>query len=58
MPENWSGGTPPVGFDRMICEETLSCFDQVWIVGYPPKITRGMSLSKIDSHWQVGAVQR
>jgi hypothetical protein len=40
------------------CEETPSCSDQVWIVGYQPKITRGISLSKIDNHWQVGAVQR
>jgi hypothetical protein len=39
------------------CEEGASCTDQVWIVAYQPQKTLGILLSKIASHWQVGAVQ-
>jgi hypothetical protein len=40
------------------CEEGGNCTAQVWLVLYRPNRTRGLMLSKIGGHWQIGAVQK
>lgn len=43
--------------DGCECEEGDSCTEQVWLVLYKPSRMRGLMLSKIGGHWQVGAIQ-
>lgn len=43
--------------DGCQCEDGEGCTAQVWLVVYKPARTRGLMLSKIGGHWQVGAVQ-
>ena len=40
------------------CEEGGNCSAQVWLVLFRPGRARGLMLSKIGGHWQVGAVQK
>jgi hypothetical protein len=40
------------------CEPSENCTSQVWLVLYRPSRTIGLMLSKIDGHWQVGAIQK
>jgi hypothetical protein len=43
--------------DGCECEEGDSCTAQVWLVLYKPSHMRGLMLSRIGGHWQVGAIQ-
>jgi hypothetical protein len=43
--------------DGCECEEEEGCTAQVWLVVYNPSRMRGLMLSKIGGHWQVGAAQ-
>jgi hypothetical protein len=43
--------------DGCECEEDGGCTAQVWLVLYKPGRMRGLMLSKIGGHWQIGAVQ-
>jgi hypothetical protein len=40
------------------CEEGSKCTAQVWIGLYRDDQTRSLVLSKINDHWEIGAVQR
>jgi hypothetical protein len=40
------------------CEDGSSCSDQVWVVAHGSYGSVGLLLSKIDSHWAVGPVQK
>jgi tetratricopeptide (TPR) repeat protein len=40
------------------CGDGPSCSAQVWVVGHRPGTTAGLMLSKINSRWTVGPVQR
>jgi hypothetical protein len=40
------------------CEEGSSCTAQVWLALYRENQTHSLALSRIDGHWQVGAVQK
>jgi hypothetical protein len=43
--------------DGCECEEGDTCTAQVWLVLYKPSRMRGLMLSQIGGHWQVGAIQ-
>lgn len=40
------------------CEDGAGCSDQVWIVAYRPGVIKGLELSRMSQHWQIGPVQR
>jgi hypothetical protein len=40
------------------CEDGPSCSDQVWIVAHGSDKSVGLLLSKVDSHWAIGPVQK
>jgi hypothetical protein len=40
------------------CEDGPACSDQVWIVAHRPEWSKGVQLSKISGHWNVGPLQQ